>query len=119
MNMYSQILLASVICVTSACQQKPVNQPQPVQRQVAAFPTIAPEVDNSASIPDCLTAGERIGDYVEIGMPKKDVRRLIGKPLRSKGGDNVWGWADSGTYPGVIFSNGVVSTYGATTKWCK
>jgi len=109
---FLQTAVAAILL--SACQSTPVVvAPAPVQ----PFPTIAPEVNNASEVPDCVTAGERIAKYVEVGMPKTEVRRLVGKPIRDQG--SSWGWAKGGySYPGIFFSNDVVNTFGADTSIC-
>ena len=114
-------LMVVLLALITACQTKEIQTPK-VQRTIVApapvVPTIAPNIDNSSTVPDCVTAGERIAQYVEVGMSQQNVRRLVGKPVKSQG--SRWGWARGAiSYPGVQFRSGVVSTYGADTSACK
>jgi len=90
---------------------------QPVVAKIEC-PVIAPDVNNSLDTPDCKTAAERITKYVERGMCIADVRRLVGKPLSDNGVQ--WKWVQGvWAHPGVTFSGGLVSQYGAATERCE
>lgn len=120
MKIYRYISVVVFMQLLVACQQSPAqNVSQPLVKKNTIIETVvAPDIDNSKSVPDCIAAGNRIAQYVEVGMAQKDVRRLVGKPTTAQG--SHWGWARGAiAYPGVRFLNGVVSTYGADTSACK
>lgn len=56
-------------------------------------PILKPEIDYAAEYPDCMTAGKRLAENIEIGMTLNEVTRLVGKPRWKVPGS--WWWSKS------------------------
>ena len=54
---------------------------------------IRPDLDFSGEIPDCITAGERLAEYIQVGMTLGDVKRLVGRPFYESPGS--WRWSNN------------------------
>jgi len=67
----------------------------------APISTIMPEVDHSGDAPDCETAAQRIADNVAVGIPMREVQRLVGKPAYKLPG--YWLWSDGFNRSGKPF----------------
>ena len=54
---------------------------------------IRPDLDYSGEIPDCITAGERLAEYIQVGMTLGDVKRLVGRPFYQT--PSSWSWSNN------------------------
>lgn len=60
---------------------------------------VKPDLDYSEELPDCVTAGERLAENIQVGMTLDEVIRLVGKPRYKLPGS--WWWSASFSEKGV------------------
>ena len=91
MCIVTSILLISGCAVFS--NSEPVEPVEPVQAGQLPASQLKPEIDHSGETPDCVTAGERLAEHIEVGMTLKDVTRLVGQPFYQLPGS--WRWSNT------------------------
>lgn len=60
---------------------------------------VKPELDFSAELPGCVTAGERLAENIQVGMTLNEVLRLVGRPKFKLPGS--WWWSSSFSENGI------------------
>ncbi|OED44487.1 hypothetical protein AB833_01555 [Chromatiales bacterium (ex Bugula neritina AB1)] len=88
---------------TEAGDSKPGDS-QPAREKIDGS-KVKPELDYSKESPDCVTAGQRIADNLQVGMSQKDVLRLVGKPKFRLPGNWWWSFSFDKTGKPIVFFN--------------
>jgi len=97
MNVKSALLVVAVTTQLAGCASLESALGKSKDKTPDSFPKpvflVKPEIDYSGEYPNCVVAGQRLADNVEVGMTLKDVTRLVGQPRWKIPGS--WWWSKS------------------------